>query len=42
LKATCKRIKANKEWSQTPIIMMTATDELSKKLAAFEAGAAFL
>jgi DNA-binding response OmpR family regulator/DNA-binding CsgD family transcriptional regulator len=36
---TCKRIKANKEWSHIPVIMMTAADELSKKLAAFQAGA---
>lgn len=36
---TCRRIKANHEWSQIPVIMMTAADELSKKLAAFEAGA---
>ena len=36
---TCQRIKANKEWSHIPVIMMTAADELSKKLAAFEAGA---
>ena len=36
---TCKCIKANPEWSHIPIIMMTAADELSKKLAAFRAGA---
>jgi len=36
---TCKRIKAITEWSRIPVIMMTAADELSKKLAAFEAGA---
>src|SRR5260370_27329861 len=36
---TCKRMKANKEWSHIPVLMMTAADELSKKLAAFEAGA---
>src|ERR1700724_2599161 len=36
---TCQRIKANKEWSHIPVIMMTAADELSKKLAAFHAGA---
>src|ERR1700692_4112827 len=36
---TCKRIKANTEWSHIPVIMMTAADELSKKLAAFQAGA---
>jgi CheY-like chemotaxis protein/DNA-binding CsgD family transcriptional regulator len=35
----CKRIKAVAEWSRIPVIMMTAADELSKKLAAFEAGA---
>jgi CheY-like chemotaxis protein/DNA-binding CsgD family transcriptional regulator len=36
---TCRRIKANTEWNHVPIIMMTAADELTKKLAAFEAGA---
>ncbi len=36
---TCRRIKANKEWSHIPVIMMTAADELAKKLSAFEAGA---
>ena len=36
---TCKRIKANQDWSHVPVIMMTAADELSKKLAAFKAGA---
>ncbi|MBV9106563.1 MAG: response regulator [Verrucomicrobia bacterium] len=36
---TCQRIKANQEWSHLPVIMMTAADELSKKLAAFNAGA---
>jgi DNA-binding NarL/FixJ family response regulator len=36
---TCKRIKATAEWRPIPVIMMTAADELSKKLAAFEAGA---
>jgi CheY-like chemotaxis protein/DNA-binding CsgD family transcriptional regulator len=36
---TCRRIKANAEWNHVPIIMMTAADELTKKLAAFEAGA---
>jgi DNA-binding response OmpR family regulator/DNA-binding CsgD family transcriptional regulator len=36
---TCKRIKANQDWSHIPVIMMTAADELSKKLAAFKAGA---
>ena len=36
---TCRRIKANTEWNHIPIIMMTAADELTKKLAAFEAGA---
>jgi DNA-binding NarL/FixJ family response regulator len=36
---TCRRIKAINEWSHIPIIMMTAADELTKKLAAFEAGA---
>src|SRR3984957_8159229 len=34
---TCKRIKANQDWSHIPVIMMTAADELSKKLAAFKA-----
>jgi CheY-like chemotaxis protein/DNA-binding CsgD family transcriptional regulator len=36
---TCERIKANPDWRQIPVIMMTAADELSKKLAAFRAGA---
>jgi CheY-like chemotaxis protein/DNA-binding CsgD family transcriptional regulator len=36
---TCKRIKANPAWSRIPVIIMTAADELSKKLAAFQAGA---
>jgi CheY-like chemotaxis protein/DNA-binding CsgD family transcriptional regulator len=36
---TCRRIKANKEWNHIPIIMMTAADELTMKLAAFTAGA---
>ena len=33
------RIKARDAWKHIPIVMMTAADELSKKLAAFEAGA---
>jgi CheY-like chemotaxis protein/DNA-binding CsgD family transcriptional regulator len=36
---TCIRIKENPEWSHIPVIIMTAADELSKKLAAFQAGA---
>jgi DNA-binding NarL/FixJ family response regulator len=36
---TCLHIKARNEWKHIPIVMMTAADELSKKLAAFEAGA---
>ena len=36
---TCRRIKTQDAWKHIPIIMMTAADELSKKLAAFEAGA---
>jgi DNA-binding NarL/FixJ family response regulator len=36
---TCLRIKARDSWKHIPIVMMTAADELSKKLAAFEAGA---
>jgi DNA-binding NarL/FixJ family response regulator len=36
---TCLRIKARDTWKHIPIVMMTAADELSKKLAAFEAGA---
>src|SRR6201981_1752068 len=36
---TCKRIKENPEWNHIPVLMMTAADELSKKLAAFQAGA---
>src|SRR6516225_8311617 len=36
---TCKCIKANPEWSHVPVIIMTAADELGKKLAAFRAGA---
>src|SRR5215470_15557869 len=36
---TCRRIKANPKWSRIPVIIMTAADELSKKLAAFQAGA---
>jgi DNA-binding NarL/FixJ family response regulator len=36
---TCLRIKAREAWKHIPIVMMTAADELSTKLAAFEAGA---
>jgi CheY-like chemotaxis protein len=36
---TCLRIKGRDSWKHIPIVMMTAADELSKKLAAFEAGA---
>jgi DNA-binding NarL/FixJ family response regulator len=36
---TCLQIKARDPWKHIPIVMMTAADELSKKLAAFEAGA---
>ena len=36
---TCRKIKARAEWKHIPIIMMTAADELSKKLNAFNAGA---
>ncbi len=36
---TCLQIKARDAWKHIPIVMMTAADELSKKLAAFEAGA---
>ena len=36
---TCRQIKMREAWKHIPIIMMTAADELSKKLAAFEAGA---
>ncbi len=36
---TCRQIKSNDLWRHIPIIMMTAADELSRKLAAFEAGA---
>ena len=36
---TCRQIKMRDAWKHIPIIMMTAADELSKKLAAFEAGA---
>jgi CheY-like chemotaxis protein/DNA-binding CsgD family transcriptional regulator len=35
----CRQIKTRDAWKHIPIIMMTAADELSKKLAAFEAGA---
>jgi DNA-binding NarL/FixJ family response regulator len=36
---TCRQIKSRDIWKHIPIIMMTAADELSKKLGAFEAGA---
>jgi CheY-like chemotaxis protein/DNA-binding CsgD family transcriptional regulator len=36
---TCRQIKSRDDWRKIPVIMMTAADELSKKLAAFEAGA---
>jgi CheY-like chemotaxis protein/DNA-binding CsgD family transcriptional regulator len=36
---TCFKIKTRESWKHIPIVMMTAADELSKKLAAFEAGA---
>ena len=36
---TCRQIKSRDVWKHIPIIMMTAADELSKKLGAFEAGA---
>jgi DNA-binding NarL/FixJ family response regulator len=36
---TCLRIKVREAWRHIPVVMMTAADELSKKLAAFEAGA---
>ena len=36
---TCLKIKARDGWRHIPIAMMTAADELSKKLAAFEVGA---
>jgi DNA-binding NarL/FixJ family response regulator len=35
---TCLQIKMRAAWKHIPIVMMTAADELSKKLAAFEAG----
>jgi DNA-binding NarL/FixJ family response regulator len=36
---TCRKIKAEDAWKHIPILMMTAADEISSKLAAFEAGA---
>jgi Response regulator receiver domain len=36
---TCRLIKQRPEWKNVPIIFITGTDELSQKLAAFEAGA---
>jgi len=35
----CRRIRANKEISSTPIIMFSAVNEAEQKLAGFEAGA---
>ena len=35
---TCRLIKDRAEWSSVPIIFITGADELSQKLAAFEAG----
>jgi DNA-binding response OmpR family regulator/DNA-binding CsgD family transcriptional regulator len=36
---TCRLIKQRPEWKNVPIIFITGADELSQKLAAFEAGA---
>jgi len=36
---TCRLIKQRPEWKNIPIIFITGADELSQKLAAFEAGA---
>lgn len=36
---TCRQIKSREEWRRIPIIVITAADELSKKLEAFDAGA---
>ena len=35
---TCRLIKQRPEWKNVPIIFITGADELSQKLAAFEAG----
>jgi DNA-binding response OmpR family regulator/DNA-binding CsgD family transcriptional regulator len=35
---TCQLIKQRSEWKNVPIIFITGADELSQKLAAFEAG----
>jgi DNA-binding response OmpR family regulator/DNA-binding CsgD family transcriptional regulator len=35
---TCRLIKRRSEWRNVPIIFITGADELSQKLAAFEAG----
>src|ERR1700740_606535 len=35
---TCRLIKQRSEWRNVPIIFITGADELSQKLAAFEAG----
>jgi DNA-binding NarL/FixJ family response regulator len=35
---TCRLIKQRREWRNVPIIFITGADELSQKLAAFEAG----
>lgn len=36
---TCHRLKAHAEWRQIPVMFMTALDETSQKVRAFEAGA---
>jgi CheY-like chemotaxis protein/DNA-binding CsgD family transcriptional regulator len=36
---TCRQIKKREDWRRIPIIVITAADELAKKLEAFEAGA---
>lgn len=36
---TCRLIKQRPEWKNVPIIFITGADELSQKLAAFQAGA---
>ena len=35
---TCRLIKQRPEWKNVPVIFITGADELSQKLAAFEAG----
>ena len=37
--ATCERIKAHGAWRELPVIFLTAVDEPTQKLRAFEAGA---